>query len=78
MVADVTMSLRSRRRERTIECELAFVRQRETKRLTLPQQSHEDISVQRPLVSFIENDDAVAIEISFIERFSKQNSVRHV
>lgn len=47
-------------------------------RLTLSQQAHQDVGVERPLVSLVEDDDAVAVQIAFVERLAKHHTVRHV
>jgi hypothetical protein len=53
-------------------------RNKDIQQLTLSQQTHENIRVEGTLVSFVENDDAVPIEISLVERLSQHDTISHV
>ena len=76
MVADVTMSLRSRLRDRTrgvVSMQAVLNRVK----LTLPEEPHQDVRAQGTLVRLIKDDNAIPIQISLVQRLAKQNTIRH-
>lgn len=79
MVADVTMSLRSRRLVKTAGRLQFYGSEYDSPtRLTLSQETHQDIGTERPLVSLVEDDDRVSIQIAFIQRLSEQYTIGHI
>lgn len=71
IVADVTISFRSRLLDKTVGVALTLQFKSNVGELTLPQQAHQYVGTERTLVSLIQDDYAVPVEIPFVERLSK-------
>jgi hypothetical protein len=78
IVAEVTMSLRSRRLVKTGFGILLALSICNFVPRTFPQETHENICTQRSFVGLVQDNDAVSVKIPLIQRLAQQNTVGHV
>lgn len=85
MVADVTISLRSRRLAQNVRKRKTKnnKKKNESREDNIPchdvaQQAKEDICVERALVCLVHDDDTILVKVSLIEALAQKDTIRHV